>query len=141
MKRLAWVRLPPDITQEQFSAFIGEHPAIRIIELIGCSRITDLSPLQRLTGLTGLIVGEFSVKLDAVYQLKSLQFLGLPLEVFDNAPDQVSKIRTAFPHALVVTVRPWRLCLGSGWILLVIPLAALMWIAGSRARSRRRNSP
>ena len=42
MKKLAWVGLPPGITQEQFSAFIGEHPALKIIELIGCREITDL---------------------------------------------------------------------------------------------------
>jgi hypothetical protein len=136
MKRLAWVRLPPHITQEQFSAFIGEHPTIQIVELIGCSEVTDLSPLQRLTGLTGLVATEFSGGLDAVYQLKSLEFLALPREVLENDPDEITRIREELPRALVVS-----LCLGSGWILLVVPLAALMWIAGSRMRRRRRASP
>jgi hypothetical protein len=135
MKKLAWVGLPPGITQEQFSAFIGEHPAIKIVELIGCGEIADLSPLQRLTGLTGLVIREFSGKLDALDQLKSLEFLGLPNEVYNSDTKSLARIREALPRALVVPT-----CLGSGWILLVIPLAALMWIAGSRARSRRRTS-
>jgi hypothetical protein len=142
MKKLAWVGLPPGITQEQFSAFIGEHPAIKIVELIGCGEIADLSSLQRLTGLTGLIVGQYSGEFDAVDQvdqLKSLEFLGLPIDTFDNDSESLARIRTALPRALVVPAIPF--CLGSGWILLVIPLAALMWIAGSRARSRRRTSP
>jgi hypothetical protein len=139
IKKLAWVGLPPGITQEQFSAFIGEHPAMKIVELIGCGEITDLSPLQRLTGLTGLVVGQIGGKfaaVDQVDQLKSLEFLGLTGEVFDKHPESLARIREALPRALVIPV-----CLGSGWILLVIPLAALMWIAGSWARSRRRTSP
>jgi hypothetical protein len=132
MKKLAWVGLPPGITQEQFSAFVEEHPAIKIIELIECSEITDLSPLQHLTGLTGLMLRRFSGKLDAVDQLKSLEFLGLPYEVFDDDTKSLARIRKALPRALVVPA-----CLGSGWILLVLPLAALMWIVGSWARGRR----
>jgi hypothetical protein len=139
MKNLAWVGLPPGITQEQFAAFVGEHPAITIVELCECSEITDLSPLRRLTGLRGLIASRFSGELDAVYQLKSLDFLGLPIEIFSKDPDQVAEIRTALPRTLVVPT--FSFCLGSGWILLVIPLAALMWIAGSRARRSRRASP
>ncbi|MCX7032241.1 MAG: hypothetical protein NTU62_19315, partial [Spirochaetes bacterium] len=140
MKKLVWVGLPPGIAQEQFSAFIGEHPAMKIVELIECKEITDLSPLQRLTGLTGLIVGQYSGTFDAVDQvdqLKSLEFLGLPTEVFDNDPERLAQIRTALPRALVVPA----MCLGSGWILLVMPLAALMWITRSWARRRRRTSP
>jgi hypothetical protein len=135
MKKLKWVGLPPGITQEQFSTFIGEHPAIKIVELIKCSEIMDLSPLQRLTGLTGLIVAQYSGEFDAVdqvNQLKSLEFLGLPIDTFDNDPEILVQIRTALPHALVVPTSPF--CLGSGWILLVMPLAALMRIAGSWAR-------
>jgi hypothetical protein len=142
MKKLAWVGLPPGITQEQFSVFVAEHPGMKIVELIKCEGITDLSPLQRLTGLTGLIVGQYSGESDAVDQvdqLKSLEFLGLPIDTFDNDPESLERIRTALPRALVVPAFPF-FCLGSGWILLIIPLAALMWIAGSWARSRRRTS-
>jgi hypothetical protein len=134
MKNLAWVGLPPGTTQEQFSAFIGEHLSLKIVELNGCSEITDLSPLQRLTGLTGLVASPLFGRPDAVYQLKSLEFLGLATKVFNDDPDEIARIREALPRALVVPV-----CLGSGWILLVIPLAALIGIAGSRAR--RRTSP
>ena len=136
MKKLAWVGLPPGIIQEQFSVFVAEHPGMKIVELIKCEGITDLSPLQRLTGLTGLIVGQYSGEFAAVDQLKSLEFLGLPIDTFDNDPESLARIRTALPRALVVPAFPF--CLGSGWILLVMPLAALMWIAGSWARSRRR---
>jgi hypothetical protein len=137
MKRLARVGLPPHITQEQFSAFIGEHPTIQIVELMEYSEITDLSPLQRLTGLTGLAAKEFHGELEAVYRLKSLEFLALPGYAFNHDTKSLDRIREELPRALVVVPA----CLGSGWILLVIPLAALMWIAGSRMRRRRRASP
>jgi hypothetical protein len=137
MKKLAWVGLPPGITQEQFSVFVGEHPAMKIVELIGCSEITDLTPLQRLTGLKGLIMDKFSGKLDAVDQLKSLEFLRLPSEAINKDTKSLARIREALPRTLVVVPA----CLGSGWILLVIPLAALMWIAGSWRRRKQRTFP
>jgi hypothetical protein len=147
MKKLAWVGLPPGITQEQFSAFVGEHPALKIVEFVSCNGITDLTPLQHLTGLTGLVVAQYSgdqssgkfTAMDQMDRRKSLEFLGLPAEAFDKDPDQVARIRTELPRALVVPAVPY--CLGSGWILLVIPLAALMWIAGAWARGRRRTQP
>ncbi len=58
------------------------------------------------------------------------------VDVFKNDTKRLERIREELPRALVVSV--W--CLGSGWILLVLPLGALMWIAGSRARRRRRTS-
>ena len=113
MKKLAWVGLPPGITEEQFSSFVGEHPGLKIVELITCGGITDLSPLQRLTGLTGLIGVRFSGTFDAVDQvdqLKTLEFLGLPIDTFGNDTESLARIRTALPHALVVPASPF--CLG-----------------------------
>jgi hypothetical protein len=135
MKKLAWISLPPGITQEQLSGFVEEHPALEIVVMIGCREITDLSPLQGLAGLKGLVLGQYAGTLDAVEHLKSLEFLGLPNTVFDDTKS-LARIREALPRALVVPA-----CLGSGWILLLIPLAALVWIARSRARGRRRTVP
>jgi hypothetical protein len=136
MKKLAWVGLPTKITQGQLSALVAEHPGLKIVEMIGCNEITDLSPLQGLTGLKGLVLGQYAGKLDAVEQLKSLEFLGLPSSFFDKDTKDLARIREALPRALVVPT-----CLGSGWILLLVPLAALVWIAGWWARGRRRTAP
>jgi hypothetical protein len=138
MKKLAWAGLPPQITQEQFSAFVTEHPAMKILELIKCEEITDLSPLKRLKGLTGLIISRTAEIPDSVGDLKTLTFLGLTADAFDNNQEKIARIRAALPRALVVPASP--LCLGSGWILPVIPLAALMWFMGAGARRRRRAS-
>jgi hypothetical protein len=57
--------------------------------------------------------------------------LGLDQELFKKSPDQVAAIRKARPDALVVPVS--KLCLGSGWILALIPA-----IGAAALRIRRR---
>ena len=73
-------------------------------------------------------------------ELKTLRFVGVGVAVEgrfrDGSADRarVAAVRKMLPDALVVPARPY--CLGSGWILLLIPAVALSWYAASRARRR-----
>jgi hypothetical protein len=47
-------------------------------------------------------------------------------------PDQVAAVQKALPDALVVQVEPF--CLGSGWILLLVPVPFVArWIRRRRS--------
>jgi len=126
MKELSWAGLPPETTQDQFLSFVGEHPDLKILEMVNCENIADIQPLQKLSGLTGLVLCGYEGSFDALGGMKSLTFLGLPGDAFENSPDTIAEIRRKLPDALVVPTNP--MCLGSGWILLVFPIAALMWL-------------
>jgi hypothetical protein len=138
LKKLARIGLPPQITQEQFSTFVAGHPGLRIVELIQCDLITDFSPLNSLSGLTGLIVSGNMGNLETITGLESLSFLGLQAELFNTNPEKIQRIRALLPNTLVVPAAP--LCLGSGWILLLLPASALMAGVRSLAKRRRRGS-
>jgi hypothetical protein len=123
---LRWVGLPPETSQEQFAAFLGAHPKLAILDMMGNEKVKDLTPLGTLTGLKGLVLdGEFD-DLSAVQTLTSLKFLGVSKDLWKKAPAQVAAVQKALPDALVVEVKP--LCLGSGWILLLVPVPFVAWM-------------
>jgi hypothetical protein len=135
MKNLAWAGLPPRISQDQFSAFLNAHQNLMILEMIQCGDISDLSPLRELTKLSALVLAGPQGNIDALRAMKSLTFLGMPGETFEESPEKIAELRRSLPKALVVPAAP--LCLGSGWILLLFPIAALIWIGKSRPWRRR----
>jgi hypothetical protein len=130
LTQLRWVGLPPETTQEQFATFIRAHQDLKILELIDCQKVTDLAPLRELKKLEGLILNGDFEHLDAVRELKSLRFVGVPSNTYKKSPDQVTAIKRALPDALVVPVSGF--CLGSGWILLLVPAAILARILAAR---------
>ena len=136
LRHLQWVGLPPKISQDQFAGFLQSHPDLRILEMVKCENVTDLAPLRALKGLEGLILIGSYKNLEVLSELKSLRFVGVPEEAFTQSPDQVAAIRKALPNALLVQVKGF--CLGSGWILLLIPAVWLgrslwrRWASGPR---------
>jgi len=134
LKDLRWVGLPHNVSQDRFAAFVAAHPALEIVEMMKNESVTDLTPLASLKGLHGLILdGEFD-DLDAVQKLTSLRFLGVSKKIWDKMPDQVAAVQKALPDALVVPVQP--LCLGSGWILLLVPVPFVAWLIRRRRSVR-----
>jgi hypothetical protein len=138
LTRLRWVGLPPKLPQDAFAAFVNAHPALVILDMGTDQTLKDLAPLGSLRHLQGLVLGSPFEKLDAVQKLTSLRFLGVSHKVWKEMPDQVAAVQRALPDALVVPVAP--LCLGSGWIVLLLPVPFLAWLR-RRHRSLRVRQP
>lgn len=130
LQQLRWVGLPRKTTQEQFAAFVTAHPNLAILDMMSNETVEDLSPLTSLKGLHGLVLDGPYKNLDVIQKLTSLRFVGISKELSDKAPDQVAAIRKALPDALVVRVSPF--CLGSGWILLLVPVMFAAWLSQRR---------
>ena len=126
LTQLRWVGLPPKTDQEQFAAFASTHPKLKILDLSGNKTVQDLAPLSAMKGLEGLILEGPYKNLDAVRGLTSLRFLGISKEASEAAQEQIAAVRKALPDALVVRVKP--ICLGSGWILLLVPVLVGVWL-------------
>ena len=125
-QQLQWFNLPSTTTQEQFAAFANAHPQLTILDMTGNDNVKDLSPLMSLRGLNGLVLDDGYENLDVVQKLTSLRFLGISKKAWEASPEQVTAIRKALPDALVVRVDSP--CLGSGWILLLIPALFAGWL-------------
>lgn len=136
LKNLRWVGLPPKTSQEQFASFVSAHPDLTILDMTGNDAVSNLAALSAFKGLQGLILDDGPYEnLDAVQGLSSLRFLGISKKT--ASPEQVAAIRKALPDALVVRLKP--VCLGSGWILLLVPVMVGVWLL--RRQPRRAGQP
>jgi hypothetical protein len=152
LKGVTSLALPEGITQEGFAAAIGDHPGIRSLQLVGCREIKDLSPLKGLPELEHLVLfagpkasggkeGEAKTKLSRapLHELKSLRYLMLPTRVFAESPAEVRKLEEALPQCTVSA--GGEPCLGSGWLLAIFPLLAVIGLLSRRRRSTRGAKP
>jgi len=133
------VVIPPSATQEQFVRFVAAHPALHFLTFAPDTKVVSLAPLQSLPHLEGLTflsaqhptgaLFKSPANLEVLRSLKSLRYLGLgELE----HPAQLADLRKSLPDTAVVEVKP--LCLGSGWILLLLPVALLASVRFARRR-------
>jgi hypothetical protein len=130
LKGLRWLGLPQKIAKEQFAAVVKEHPDLAVLELVGCEGAEDLSPLAGLKGLQSLVLVGAYKNLDTLREVKSLRFVAYVDPDTKESMAGVEALQKALPDAMVVSAAP--MCLGSGWILLVFPAAALVWLLATR---------
>jgi len=143
LANLAWLSLPPATTQQQFETVCKEHPGLVVLQAVDCENVTDLAPVRGLKSLQVLTVAS-PAPLDPLAEPMPLRLLGVALkekEGEEKADEEKAdaeerflgtlvKVMETNPDMAVVTVSP--LCLGSGWILLLVPLAAAAWWAARR---------
>ncbi len=137
LKGLRWLGLPDATTPAQLGRVVREHPDLEILAVAWCGKIVDLTPIRRLERLSALVVAT-AAPLDPLYRMKTLKFLAVGLDKKKDDAESarvMAQVQQALPDTAVVRVAP--LCLGSGWILLLVPLAALAWWLAARRRRRR----
>ena len=130
MEHLQWLSLPPKISQQQFWDLTNRFKHLEVVELIGCSEIEDLSPLQTLPELSTLILQLEKEQLTNLDSLEQLQLVILTNEVFDDNPEWVRELRASLPNTTIVPGSG--LCLGSGWLILLIPFILVFRFAFRR---------
>ncbi|HEY5611146.1 MAG TPA: hypothetical protein VIL97_08055 [Thermoanaerobaculia bacterium] len=122
--KLRWLGLPPGIAQDQFANVLKTHPALEILELVGAEHIVDLAPLAAMKHLTTVALDKTHRNLASLHGIRSLRAIGVPQETLDELPEEIKTLRESVPDALIVVAEPF--CLGSGWILLLALLVALV---------------
>jgi len=141
LKGLKWLAVPPATTQQQFAEIVRDHPGLTIFEAFNCEKITDLAPVGDL-GRLEVLVAVTAAPPDPLYAMKRLKFLAVAVEEKDGkvkSDDQkrLVRLRKELPETAIVRVAP--MCLGSGWILVLVPAVALAWwLAKRRASANRR---
>jgi hypothetical protein len=129
LKDLRWLGLPVNVSPKQFADLVREHPELLGVEAVNCPQVTDLAPLRGLKHPEFLVL----VDKDKVYKdlgplrdLQSLRLVVLAEKAFKEQPDQVADLKKALPSTQVVMGAP--ICLGSGWILLLVPAVGAAWL-------------
>ncbi len=123
MRSLTRLSVPGNTSQEEFADIISRHDALQVLEMIGCDSIKDLSPLEGYTGLKALTLDFNLPDLGPVYHLAGLELLVLPEELFEDSL-AMAEIQRAMPGTRVVAGGGF--CLGSGWVLLLVPAVIIL---------------
>jgi hypothetical protein len=142
---LVWLTPPPAISQEQFSAVVKQHPNLEVMELFAfgnkkIENITDVSclkTLRRLQALTLVDVQNLRPETKAdLKALKGLRLLVVPPDTFNPPAEEVAELQKALPDTLIVAGKG--LCLGSGWLLALVPVVAGAWAVAALRRQKRK---
>ncbi len=136
MPGLRWMALPENMTQESFRIWCENHPEIRVLEATRDTLIKDLSPLKRLPHLKSLMIGLPEADLSALEQMEQLEMLVIEQNIYDKSPDQIDRLKEALPTTRIVPGGGF--CLGSGWILLLLPLAGTGWMLSAWLKRKKK---
>jgi len=120
---LTWLSLPPNISQAEFREITGGMKKLQVAELIDCSGIENLAPLQSLSKLRILVLKLEKEQLSMIDSLNQLKMIILAKELFETDPQWITELRSALPGCKIVPGSG--ICLGSGWLLLLLPLTLL----------------
>lgn len=139
-ENLQWLGLPDNISQRQFNTLATSLNNLKVLELTGGDSITDLSALQKLTNLRGLVITDTVTDKASLHALRDLRYLSLPV---NNHQDSLylKALEKSLPGCIIVP--NGGACLGSGWLLLLFPLLLFLsivnrskWIKGITFKSK-----
>lgn len=123
LKQLSSLSFPANITQQDLNSLTGQLPNLESLELLECNQINDLQSLQQLKNLRHLILAQDQPLPKNLDSLDQLEFFLLKSELFEENPALIALLRQQLPHTTIVPGSG--LCLGSGWILVLIPLVLI----------------
>jgi hypothetical protein len=120
LESLQYLSLPPGTGQQEFQELTKHLNGLKAVELLDCPKIQDLSPLQDLPELRILLLQLEARQLGSLDSLDFLELVVLKSEVFDDNPQLIKDLRASLPDTKIVPGSG--ICLGSGWLLLLLPL-------------------
>ena len=123
---LEWMSLPVNMTQEAFTSWCRLQKSVIAIQITGNQEITDLEPLSELSGLKFLMLDTPGAPLEPLGKLTSLELLVIGNDRYSESETEVVALKSALPHTRIVPGGGF--CMGSGWILLIIPFLLLPFI-------------
>jgi hypothetical protein len=123
LESLQWLSFPPNITYTQFGQLAESLIHLKVVELIGCDEIKDLAPLQSMKKLTVLELQLDKKQLLMLDSLDQVELIVLSDKVIDPNPVWFKVLRESMPNTKIVPGSG--MCLGSGWLLLLLPCILL----------------
>ena len=117
LRRIAF---PSNISQEEFVSILDKLPFMEEVDLIDCENVVDLGPLKEMDNMKILALYPYDEWPQNLESLTQLELIILTADIFDNSPELINELRRQLPNTLVVPGSG--LCMGSGWLLLLIPM-------------------
>jgi hypothetical protein len=130
-KKLKELGLPSSVPQEVFNKIIERQPNLELLQIIEADTllITDYTALQNLDDLRYLVISGENGPVKSLYTMKRLKYLTLPDDFFNDSL-QVNELKKSLPDTVITPNSGF--CMGSGWLLLLVPIVALGVFAGRK---------
>ncbi|MFV7234149.1 hypothetical protein [Flavobacterium sp. ZB4R12] len=121
-KNIRWLGLPENTSQKQFNTITAQLSNLQVLELKGSDSVKNLKALQQLPNLRGLVIIDTITDKQSLYALKELRYLSVPDR---NKTDStyVQTLKKSLPGSIIVPNTG--ACMGSGWLLLLMPAVFL----------------
>ncbi len=123
LESMKWISFPANTTQEYFRSILSSHKSLEVIEMIQCPLVSDISILQDQQHLRVLVFNTEEVETEQLANLDQLELIVLNSELFEDDPEKISLLRRQLPQTEIIPGSG--LCLGSGWLLLMLPMVLL----------------
>jgi hypothetical protein len=121
-KNIRWLGLPENTAQNQFDTISRQLSSLQVLEIKGNDSVKNLSALQKLPNLRGLVITDTVTDKQSLHTLKQLRYLSIPEK---NKADStyVQTLKKSLPGCIIVPNTG--ACMGSGWLLLLVPTVFL----------------
>jgi hypothetical protein len=120
-------------TQVEFNTFIELHPELEVVEIASNREITRLQSLLSLKKVIGLTISDTLTDIATIKSLKNIKYLSLPDKILKDSLLKAD-LKRLLPNTKIVANHGF--CLGSGWLLLIIPLILLFRTLSHRKSER-----
>ncbi|UCG27364.1 MAG: hypothetical protein JSV24_10350 [Bacteroidales bacterium] len=137
-KDLRWFTPPPFIEQEDLLTIVSDHIFLEFISFIDCRNIQDLSPISRLSMLKGIVLDAPVSDLSSLVELNDLELVIIKEEQYDDLEEAIIPFQQKRPDVKIIP--GGGLCLGSGWILLVVPFVLMVVLVFRRKNPDNQNA-
>ncbi|CAN5695148.1 hypothetical protein BH10BAC3_BH10BAC3_03580 [soil metagenome] len=124
-KKLRWLGVPFNISQKQFDSITKQLPSLQVIEMLGSGKVKNLSGLVSLTNLRGLVIMDTVTDIKSLQALKQLNYLSIHQGNYKDS-SVLASLQKSLPGCIIVPNSG--ACLGSGWLLLLLPMVLLFLV-------------
>ncbi len=119
---LQYLSFPTEVSQPDFDGILEHHQSLQGIELLECDSLTDLSSLTRLQELKALSISIQEIDYSTLQQLTGIELIVID-EIEFGKEEDIAALKEALPDAHIVPGGGF--CMGSGWILVLLPVLLL----------------
>ncbi len=121
-KKLRWLGFPYNTTQQEFDSIIRHCKELQIVEVKQNEKLKNMTSLKQLPNLKALVITGKQLDMKPLHELQSLRYLSVGEENLTDST-AIRKLKKSLPGTIIVPNSG--ACMGSGWLLLLLPLTII----------------
>ena len=110
--------------EHSLECVLQDQNALEVLEINDCDSVIDLTVLKDLYNLKALMLNLPDIEITQLHALNDPELVILNSDLFEESPEDIKELREALPETDIYPGSG--LCLGSGWILLLLPILFIL---------------